>query len=105
MLVFPAEDVGRVAREAEADRLTDVEVLLQILSGNDNDDVLALGVHVQMDGGAHHLGDLDLAGDPVRRNVRMIRADTQGNFLRVHVLLCQSGAFILGKLDLVSRKS
>ena len=94
------EDVGDFAVEGEVDDVADVVVALHLDGGDDDDDVAALGIDMQMHGGAHHLSDLDAGGDALVGDIGMFGADAQRDRLALDVVSQQAGFLLGGKLDL-----
>ena len=69
LAALAVEDMDNVVTEGEVDGLAvtvaELVVFGQVDGGDDEDDVLAAGVDVQVDGGAHHLGDVHGGADEV----------------------------------------
>ena len=77
------EDVHQLGSVGEVDSSVAAGELGVVIlgGGNDNDDVLAFNVSVQMQLGAHHFANIDNSGDTVLGQIDMNGTDTNGDFL------------------------
>ena len=92
------ENVGHVAAEDHVDLAAHGEVGGGAVGGNNDDHVLALGRHMQVHGGAHHLGHVHGALDAIGAEHQVVRAHAQGHVLLRHVVLGQALLLLVGQL-------
>ena len=94
--------MGHVALEAEVHLITDAVMALHVDGGDDDDHIPALGRHMQVHAGAHHLADVHRGGNALRGQLRMLGTDAQGHILALHVVLQQAGFLLGGQLHLLA---
>jgi parvulin-like peptidyl-prolyl isomerase len=91
--------VSHVAAEGHVDLAAHGEVGSSAQGGNDNDNVLITGGDVQMHGGTHHFGHVDLALDAVGAQNDMLGTNAQQHFLLSHILGSQTSLLLFAQLD------
>ena len=90
------EDVSDVAAEGEVDEVAHSVAALHLKRRNDNDNVSALCRHMEVDGGAHHFGDVNLCNDAGIGDVSVLRTNAEGYRLALNAVLAES-CFLLGR--------
>ena len=83
------------AVEGEADRVAHLVIARHIDGGHDDDHIPALGIHVEMDRRAHHLGHIHRGFDARVADVRMLGTHAEGNGLALHVIF-EKPRFLFG---------
>ena len=67
--------------------------------GNNHDNVTAQSVDVQVDGGTHHFGNVDLAVDAGLSQLNVLGTDAQNDILCLNVVGSQLSLLLFAQLD------
>ena len=87
--------------EGEVNLLAHLECITEHLGCRNNDDnILAFCRNMQMYGGAHHFGNIDLCGNTLVSKLSVLRTDAEDDILRLDVILQEALFLILAELNL-----
>ena len=97
------EDVADMACEVEGNGVAVCQssdfCAGHVHGGNDHNNMLTQSGNVQVDGGTHHFGNVDLAGDAGLSQLKVLGTDAQNDLLLLNVVSSQLSLLVLGQLD------